>query len=212
MPNINSNSNRVSTFSGLKSILLPSGLEVFLYLVVSILLLSLSNAKKIWHYFSGYFSHQSGFDLGSKIPGINTLSKAYQGRVLQIIFWVIVGIAIYTLFWFLRNIVNNVRNDVVAGSYVRPRDYKVSNYWKSILMRKILFGLSVVLLIVYLYAGIQMVAQLGSLCYDYVTKFQPIHSTLYILGGLFFTCLLLHVFIILCRVSARSWQFIYTDL
>jgi hypothetical protein len=212
MQNINSNSSRVSAFSGIKSIFLPSGLVFFIYLVVSMLLLALANANNIWHHFSGYFSHQDGFDLGSKIPLINTLSKSYQGRVLQIIFWIIVGIAIYSLFWFLRNIINNIRNDVVAGSYVRPRDYNVSNYWKPILVRKILFGFSLLLLIAYFFMSIRMVLVLGSVCYDYVVKFQPARSSLYILVGILATCLLLHVFIILCKFCARSWQFIYTDL
>lgn len=214
MQNINSNSSRVFFSSRFKAVFLPSRLDFSLYIVVSLLLLTLVNVKRIWHYFNRYFpgNDGSGLSISDKIPLLHSLSKAYQGRVLQVVFWIIVGIAIYILFWFIRNITNNIRNDVVAGSYVRPKDYNVSNYWKPILVRKTLFGLSVVFLAAYIYAGIKMIMELGSLCYDYVTRFEAIHSTLYIIAAIIASTILVHIFIILCKVSARSWQFIYTDL
>src|SRR5476651_180307 len=95
----------------LRRFLIPGPADIAIYLFMSLLTLLLLNAGAIWRYFS---SNELAGQSFANILGENTkgfqdfLSQISQGRILQILFWALIGIFIYIIVWFIRNILLNI--------------------------------------------------------------------------------------------------------
>jgi hypothetical protein len=213
MSNINSYNSK--TISSPRDFLVPTRLHFFLYFLLSVLILTFTNGHRIWEYFSSNVIQNTnlGALISDRFPAVhNLLSKISQGRALQILFWIFVGTTLYTIFWFLRNVLNNLRNDVVASEYIHPKDYSSQSYWRSIILRKILFGFTSLILLAFIYAAIKLCLALGSLCHSAITSFHLGHSLLQIVFAVALVTLVLHILVVLCKVVVHAWQFIYVDL
>ena len=124
----------------LRRFLVPGAADIALYLFMSLVVLLLVNARAIFNYFSS--NNLTGQSIGDiidrKAKNFQSIwAQISQGRILQIIFWALVGIFIYITVWFIRNILLNIRNDIVADEYVHPLSYKRSKYWHTVIGRKI---------------------------------------------------------------------------
>lgn len=199
----------------LRRFVLPGPADIALYLFMSLVALLLLNANPIWHYFSSHnLAGQSlGQVIGQNAHGVQSfLAHVSQGRVLQVIFWALVGIFIYILVWFVRNILLNVRNDIVADEYIHPKGYSRSSYWHSVIGRKVFFGISLIVLIGYLYSLARLLPLLAKVCQDAVNNFSWSPSLVKLFGSWLAVAFLLYLLILLGRVSAIVWRLIYQDL
>jgi hypothetical protein len=182
---------------------------------MSLLLLLMLNSQVIWHYFSGQdLAGQSlGEVIGQNVKGLQSLlSRISEGRVLQTLFWALVGIFMYISVWFIRNVVLNVRNDIVVDEYVHPRNYSRTSYWQSVISRKIFLAFSVIVLIGYLYSCIRLLPLLAKLCQSAVESFSWSPSVVELLGSWLVGAFLVYVLLLLGRVTAIFWRLIYLDL
>ncbi len=213
MPNQNLKSHNSQQYDLVKDLFMPSLLQISLYFLTSIVLLTVLNAIRFWEYLNKDLAgrNQALELFGSGADGGSLLGSGSYGRIGQMVIWGLVGVFIYIVVWFLKNIIVNLRNDIVADEYVHPHSYKRSKYWQSVLSRKALFVLISLVLIVYIYLLFQLLPVILDYFYRMVVDFNT-QNALYGLAAVASTTLLLHIFISLCRLTISAWRFIYTDL
>lgn len=215
MEQLESQNKIISKDATSKQFLQLSVWQLLLYVLLSVLLLAVLNAKKAWDYFDkNIFNERS--DLGVVMPRESWLSRTLNSLshsiILQVAFWIAVGCIVYATLWFIRNIIINVMNDIAADSYIHPTTYKNYLFWRSVLIRKFISGISIVALIIYIGFFVRMVMNLAKLCYKLAPKLNTVNSLLELLGVIAFTAVLLYFLVFLVRVAVFSWRSIYRDL
>lgn len=199
-----------------KQFLLPSGIQLVLYVLISLLILLILNLKNAWDYLNHtVLSPQGGLDkiIAQKSPELHkVLTSLSQSIILQVVFWVFVGCAVYVVIWFIRNVSINLLNDFVADKYVHPDSYHRAAYWGSILARKVFFWVSAIVLVFYLIAGARLLVYMSDLCYRFVINFHGLHSFWEIVQIIAATTGLIYLLILIIHVVVNSWRLIYKDL
>jgi|GEM_PF-2135539 len=213
--NIQSNSSaKLGTTS--KQFLLPSGTQLLLYALISILLLIGLNIGRAWEYLNKtVLKPQGGLDsiIATNAPGLHKILNSFsQSVILQVIFWIFVGCVVYVIIWFIKNIAINLLNDITADQYVHPHNYKRFKFWGSILGRRVFFWVSAVILVFYLIAGTRVLVYMANLCYRFVTNFHPAQSTLQLIEVVAATTGLIYLLVLLIHVATSSWRLMYKDL
>lgn len=213
MTNQKIKSHNSEQFNLVKDLFLPSPLHLVLYLLTGTVILAAINTTRFWNYLShnpvGRTRSLELFGSGNGSDGI--LGGSTSGRVSQMLVWGLVGITIYVVIWFLKNIIINLRNDVVADEYVHPHSYDRTKYWKSVIARKVLFIFIVGVFTGYLYLLTQLTPILQGYFFQMVTQING--TTLsYGMASVASAALLLHVSISLFRLTISAWRFIYADL
>ncbi|PJE65628.1 hypothetical protein COU91_00625 [Candidatus Saccharibacteria bacterium CG10_big_fil_rev_8_21_14_0_10_47_8] len=209
---LKSHSNPVEAF---KSFFVPDLTGAVLYFFGSLVLLGLFNSKALWHWLTGSFVMSGS---GSALPATYTSAIdsfwvfISQSRLLQILFWVFVGIVAYTFVWFIWNVINNLRNDVVAGDYVHPRSYTRISYWRSVLESKVIFTVSVIALLIYFVLFFKLFSVIANLSLSAIENFRLINSLVLLVSSMLAGTFLLYFLVILVRVAKNSWQSIYKGL
>lgn len=200
----------------LKNFFLPDKTQISLYVLISSLLLVFVNAGRIWHKFSAdYLDRASlGDTINSTVPSVAHFLNSLQGsRVPLIVFWCLAGCSIYILIWFIINIVDNIRNDIIADSYLPGNSPTRKVFWETILFRKIVLVAIAVLLIAYVVVGYRLLLPtLGDLFYTSVTIFKLPISPLEIILAIMVVAFLLHVFTVLLHLASNSWRLVYRNL
>ncbi len=199
-----------------KQLLLPSGSQILLYFLISILILTTLNLDKAWNYLNQVvLVPQGGLDslIAKNAPGLHKfLNYISQSVLLQVIFWIGVGCVVYVLIWFAKNIFINIRNDMVADNYVHPASYKRSSYWESVVARKIFFWVSLLVLLFFVISGTRLVVYLSDLCYLMVSEFHAKHSVFVISKSVLATTGFIYVLVLLIHLTVNSWRLMYKDL
>ena len=212
---LQSYSSTETTGSGSKKLLVPSGAQLILYLLISALLLTLFNIRQLWEYLNNVILAGGGIGsiLGDTSSGLGHLFNSLSHSiVLQVIFWICIGSLIYVLIWFGRNLMINILNDVVADNYLHPASYSRFHYWESVLLRKFFFSLSLLVLLFYIFAGSRLVGSFASVAYNLISHFS-LRTSLLELGGIVLaTMALVHSLVLIVQITIQSWRFIYRDL
>lgn len=184
-----------------------------LYAVISILLLVAFNGPAIWDYFNQNVLVQQG-TFQNAVDQNSSFYKLFgslaASRVPLFVFWIIVGCGIYLMVWLLRNIYINLRNDMVADDYVHPASYSRSNYWSSVLGRKIFLVTSWLLLMGSLFASsFGLMPALAKLAREAVSSFSLPSSAMQLLAALAVTTGLIYVLVVLLRLSVYASRAVF---
>jgi hypothetical protein len=198
-----------------KNLLIPSPTQLVLYFLVSLLVLTLFNLRRLWDYLNSVILANGG--VGSLVSDQSTVLGRFfdsfsHSIILQVVFWVCIGSLIYVLIWFGRNLVINVLNDVVADNYVHPPTYSRFHYWESVIFRKVFFGFTIVVMLFYFFAGWRLIASLSDQAYKLISQFDAQHSLLLLAGITLVTMAFIHSFLLVGQITLNSWRFIYRDL
>jgi len=208
---ISSYNSRQAAKEDLRHIFIPSGLEISLYLIVGSLVLLLLNARVLWDYFNNSSVGDENLRdlIAQSIPGVDTLSRVAQGRVFLAFFWAIVGILIYSLYWFVKSIAVNFRNDIVVGEYfVHPENFSKKRYWISIASSNLFFAINCILFIAFIYAAVRLAIVLGKFCYTSFINFTAVSTLPRLAGAVVAIALLFHLLFMLLHIIVRSWRHI----
>jgi hypothetical protein len=199
-----------------RNVLVPSPSQFFLYFLISFLLLIALNIKSAWDYLNQIvLKPQGGLDsiIADKAPGVhNILTSLSQSILLQVVFWVFVGCVVYVIIWFVKNIAINLLNDITADQYIHPSAYKRGKFWGGIFARRAFFWISAAILVVYLAVSARMFVYLAGLCYDSITDFAAVQSSLQIVGSLLAATSAIYICVLLVHITMNSWQLMYKDL
>jgi hypothetical protein len=178
-----------------RSLYLPSSDETLLYLVLAFGLLCLVNIVNIWHY------------LNQNTPFLSKISNAFSGGpLLQFLFWFVIGSACYVLYWFIKTIAINFRDDIVVEKYYLDRASAKRRFLLSAITRRVFFVAATLALIVYVLLAVRAFVKLGNIFYDSLfVNFDAKHWLL-VVGPILLSFLLLHFFIVSLRLAAISWR------
>lgn len=198
----------------LRDFFLPNGTQISLYLLVSSLLLVLINAEAIWRKFSSYYLDQASFGdaFAQSTPTITDFINKLQGsRIPLFIFWAFVGCSVYIFIWFIINIISNIRNDIVADSYLQPKNSSRRLFWESVIARKILLFFCIVVLAAYTLVGLKFLVVVADFFYSAIDIFKYV-SGAKILVSVLIVSFLLYVFILLSHLTTNLWRLVYRSL
>jgi hypothetical protein len=211
--NIKSSNSNLGNSS---SYVFPSIYQLILYFLVSILILTLLNIKNAWTYLNDtVLKPNGGLDsiVAQSAPGVHHfLNSLSQSIILQVIFWIFVGCAVYLLIWFIKNVAINLLNDITADQYIHPKTYRRSLYWSGILSRRIFFWTSAIVLLGYLIESARFMGYIADICYQAILVFKPLQSSLDILESAIVTTGLIYILVLITHVCINSWRLIYKDL
>src|SRR3989344_3088959 len=194
---------------------IPSRAQVFMYILISSLLLVLLNGQTIWSKFKTNLQTDISFNdviVGNAPFMQKVIDRLSHSRVPEIIFWLLVGCAVYIIVWFARNITSNIVNDVVADSYLHPSNYDRRLFWQSIIARKTLLFFCVLVLITYIIIGVKFLPIVAKFFYSAIDDFRLSPSVVEILVSIFITTLLLYLFILLTHLTVNLWRLVYRNL
>lgn len=194
---------------------IPSLPQILLYMLISSLLLVLLSGPSIWKKFNENL--QSNVTLGDVITGNapflqRVVDKLSHSRIPEIVFWLLVGCSIYIVIWFARNIINNIRNDVVADSYLHPVGYDRKMFWQSIFARKILLFSCMGLLLAYVIVGFKFLSVISKFFYSAIDGFSLSPSIVQIIGSVLAVAILIYLLILLFHLTVNLWRLVYRNL
>lgn len=190
----------------------PGPPQLVLYLASTLLSLLVFNTPRVWRLLT------SGGPGLSEIAASDTsgLYKAWHvfssSNIVAALWWGLFGCAIYLVIWFLRSLITNIRNDLVVANYVHPVTYKEYLFWRSLILRKIFFGLSLIALFIYSWATYKTMAAMASFSFWRIENGLDMVGYCQLAGVLLAGMLLLHGFTLLVKLNLNFWQFIYRDL
>jgi hypothetical protein len=215
MEKIESSSSKLIGASNRK-FLIPSAGQILLYVLMSTLLLAVLNIGKGWNYLNKtVLKPQGGLDniIATNSPALhNFINSLSHSIVLQVIFWIFVGCAVYIIIWFVKNIAINMLNDITADQYVHPQHYHRYKFWSGILGRRIFFWISAIILVLYLIAGTRVLVYMASLCYRFAVNFDLAQSSWQLAEIVLATTGLIYLLVILVHITINSWRLMYKDL
>jgi hypothetical protein len=185
-------------------------------MLVSILMLIILNIKKLWDYLNiTVLAPQGGLDkiIAEKAPALhNLLNSLFQSVALQFLFWLFIGCVIYIFIWFAKNIVINIRNDLVADRFLHPLNYQRYKYWESVISRKVFFWISIAVLAIYIISCYRLVVSLAASCYNQIEHFHSWSSLAVISEAVLATTGIIYILVLLLHLVINTWQLIYKDL
>ena len=200
-----------------KTFFLPSSTQLFLYTIIGLILLVLTNAQAIWGYFNTKPLQREDLDflfenraekLGQFINWLTDLQW-----LLQTLFWTVAGITVYLLVWIVSNVITNLRNDIVAGEYVHPPSYSNVRYWGSIIASKVFLFISSVILVTYTVVCLKYVLPyLSKLFYTAIFSFELPESLLELAISIIGVSAMLYVLALVSKIFINTWKFIYKGL
>jgi hypothetical protein len=211
--NIKSSSSSLSRNT---NYLWPTIYQLVLYFLISFLVLILLNIRRAWTYLNDtVLKPHGGLDsiIAQSTPGAHkVLNSISQSIILQVIFWIFVGCAVYLLIWFIKNIAINMLNDITADQYIHPKTYKRYVFWTGIFSRRIFFWISAAILVIYLAASARFMGYLADICYRAILNFEPVKSSLSILESAIVATGLIYVLVLIAHICVNSWRLLYKDL
>lgn len=194
---------------------IPTRTQLFLYTLISSLLLVLLNGQTIWSKFKTNLQADITFSdviVGNAPFMQQVIDRLLHSRVPEIVFWLLIGCGVYIIVWFIHNITSNIRNDVVADSYLHPTNYDRRLFWQSVIARKILLFSCVIVLITYIAASLKFMPVLAKFFYSAIDGFRLSPSVVEIILSVAITTLLIYLFILLIHLTVNLWRLVYRNL
>lgn len=196
----------------IRQFITPNILEVIIYALIGGFLLVVFNARDIWESLQASLAITDDTTQLAASSNGGFWDRIANSPLPQLVFWAVIGAAVYALVWFAWNIINNFRNDMAANSFVHPKHYNKSKYWESVLIRKAVFALCAVVLVVYLVIFFNLVATISDLAYSAGQQLALPQGLVEMGIYLLLATILVYVLVLIYRLSARAWGTIYKDL
>jgi hypothetical protein len=194
-----------------RNFFVPSGAEISLYILFSIVLVVVLNSGDIIQRLSNNYIG-SPQDLKANFTTLSSsfsrsFSTALGGRLGQMLLWSFVGALAYIGLWLAKNILNSFENDVISDHYMHPSAYSRAGYWGSSFSIKIFLAAEVLITAGFLFVSIttllpSLSALAGSAAYD----FSWSSSVLYILVSLIGTAMVLYAAVVLLKLLSHLWK------
>lgn len=184
-----------------------STLSVFIYLVISLILLSVLNLRGLWDVFvspaAGPISSQ---DISPITNAFNSM-QTKLGTPFVYLFWVFVGCVTYSVVLGLQNAVVVSEKEVKESRYLQADEPHKKSYWQSAMTTNLLLltsaisaGIYAILYFRFLLPGFSRLFYRG--LYDP----SHYHGLIDVLGAALAGALAMYVFVLLCRVLRYHWH------
>ncbi len=194
-----------------RNFFVPGWAEVFLYILLSIVIILILNAGSIISRLSNNYigsPDKLKANFSTLLDGFNhSFSSALGGRLGQILLWAFVGAMVYMGLWLARNLLNSFENDVISAHYLHPSGYNRASSMGASLSAKIFLLAEVIITVGFIFtavtAALPAVAALaGSAAYNFHTSTSPFYIAFAVLG----IGLIIYVAMVLLRLLAHLWK------
>lgn len=200
----------------LRKLFVPSAIELAIYILLGVVLLSLFNLKVLWESLSNAAAvpvetansvvSNQGRLAGQFIDGM------FDGRLTTFVFWGFVGCLVYVVIWLIQNVLLNIKNDVVAGDYVQPKSSEKRGYWSTVIAEKLFLAGLVVIFILFVSLGLKFLAPVFSkLFYVAVYNFRFPVSVFEILTAVALMALVVYLTVLVARLAISTWRNIISN-
>jgi len=199
----------------IKKFVFPNGFQLLLYFLLSVLIVIFINAKTAWKDLSdSVLLPQNGLhDLVQPGGTVDMVWRNIANSQLPlIVFWALIGCLIYLFIWFVKSIVTNLQNDMIADLYQHPSTYSRSGFWANVIGHKVLFVTAVLVTIIYIYALFIFLPLVSHQAYRSIKYFESSLDILYVVIIIAGIMLLIHMFLLLIHMILNMWKIIYKDL
>jgi hypothetical protein len=183
--------------------LLPTSVELVVYLFLSIVTLSLSNSSTLRE----LFFISPDFDLISAVlQSISDLVQLAVGDQLAAplslaIFWALVGMVVYIFIWVGGNFSTELSNDLALTKYIHPRGVDPRSPLRDLISKTIFRFVMVIILIFYTNITTRVLIPLWISRYRIVLEEWPRHLRMRtVIMTLLGQMLTLHLFIVITRL------------
>lgn len=196
----------------LRQFFIPTLSQSSLYLLISSLVLILTNAHAIWKLFSNNYLAKASFNefVNQSAPSVTQhINKLQNSRLPLYILWGVIGCSVYIIMWFISTTAINIRNDLIADSYLHPKDYNRQKFWRSVIGHKTFLLFLSITLIAYVYTFVRFLGTTSKLFYSAIENFRLSPSVIEILLSIATMAILIHILIVLLHLVYNSGRDIY---
>ncbi len=183
--------------------LLPSAIEISVYVLMALALLAISN----FNFISDFLLIPADFSFKEALLGSleNLLAELVgtqmAATLITGIFWGIVGMLVYVFIWLFGNFSTELSNDLAITKYVHPRGSDTYSPLKGLVFRLLFHIFTIVILLVYINVLITVFLPLWTTRYSGLIDLWPqqeaiIRASLAILSQV----LALHILTIFVRL------------
>lgn len=185
--------------------LLPSWLTLFMYILVSLVLLFIINANQLWNIFFGtIITNPNG------VGSITILNNVYStrfselfGNVIVVVLWTVVGCLIYIALWLTQNSLVGAKHEI--DSSIIGVNKKKPNILHSLVAHYMFFGalstLTIFSLYIFIFIGLPVIRTIFLAMFLHI----DLNSLLSGLAAVLLLALILHVLNMLLKIYSRFW-------
>ena len=203
--------------NSLKNNILPSGLQVMVYVLFSIALLMVMNIGAIWNFINssvGVSSDTANIAVADQFSRFSDFTNGlFHGRLAPMLFWACIGMITYMIVWLIQNAAANVSNDLEAEKFNHPIGFDRQRYWHSIASHKIFLVFSGLIAGVFLYLCVANFFPLtAKVFYASIYDWHWATSPFRLVADICLTVVFIYTLMILLRMARNSWRLITTNL
>jgi hypothetical protein len=201
----------------LRSALVPSWGQVFIYILLGLITLVALNIGALWTYFNssvGVSQETANAVISNQFDRFsNFAGNILDGRLAPMLFWGFLGVITYMVFWLIKNTAINVRNDLTAENYKHPFSFSRQKYWQSIAAHKVFLVCSIIFLSAFVYLSlVYWLPILARVFYAAIYSWEPVDSGWKLLGAILATAFLIYFVVLLARITRNAWRWVTSNL
>jgi hypothetical protein len=203
--------------SSLKHSLVPSVAQVVVYLLGSLLLLTVLNAGAIWDFFNssvGVSSETANAVVNDQFGRFSDFTgNLFDGRLAPMLFWAFLGVLTYMIVWLFQNTSLSVRNDLAARDFKHPLTLDRRRYWETVGANKIFLVCSLVLAGVFIYlCVVYFIPIFAHIFYAAIYDWHLVNSLFRILWSTLATATLIYFLLTVFRLGRNAWRSITSSI
>lgn len=183
--------------------LLPTPVEAFVYVLIALVTLAVSNIDVIKQFF--FISSSTGLkeailgSLESLLTGF--LGAKTAATLVTGIFWGIVGMIVYVLLWLLGNFSTELSNDLAITRFMHPKGTDTYEPLKRLVLKLVFHVFVIILIIVYSNLLITVLLPIWATEYAELIDHWPQSDYIWVAAGAFAAHFFaLHLIVILFRL------------
>ena len=189
----------------------PGWAEVFLYVLLSAVIILVLNAGSIISRLSNNYigsPDKLKANFSTLVTGFDhSFSSALGGRLGQIMLWAFVGAVVYMGLWLVRNVLNSFENDVITAHYKHPTGYnRAAGLGASLSTKVFLLAELIITAVFFFFAFTAALPAVAALAGSAAYHFHAPTSLYYIAFAGLGTALMIYIAMVLLRLLAHLWK------
>lgn len=187
--------------------LISSSLVVSLFLLISLVLLSILNLRGLWNVF---ISPAAGPITSQDVAPLTDAFNSVQSKLdtpFVYLFWILVGCVAYSIVAGLQYAIAISKREAKESHFTHTNESSSINYWQSVMTTNLLVLTSVISVIIYIILYIRFLLPGFSRLF-YHGLYDPSHyrGLVDVLGSILASTVAVYILILLCRVLRYHWH------
>ena len=182
---------------------MPSLLELLLYLLISLIILTLLNINVLGQFFFG-----TSITDAETSPLTDNFSDFQDklGTPIVMLFWLFIGAITYTVIWLAENVIFIAKTEVEESHYLRRNPIK-NPYWENTITSNLFLFLVVLVWVSFIALYLRVLLPAFSQLFNSALYSAPVYERfLNIIVAIVGNTLAIYLILLIRRVITYSWQ------